>query len=86
MLLQLQTGRVNGCNGGQEPLIYIVSTLEKEANENIRFLFSDGHGIAAFTSWFDDIKNLNEVDREVVYADYWMDTKDDPDRQRRKQA
>ena len=48
------------------------------------FVFSDGHGIAAFTQWFDNVTELNQIDWDVVYADYWADTIADMDRQRRK--
>lgn len=51
----------------------------------LQFVFSDGHGIAAFTQWFNDLNDLDKVDWEMAYADYWADTVDDMDRQRRKQ-
>ncbi len=86
MLLQLHTGRVKGYTQGQEPLIYIVTTVEDIVRNTLKFVFSDGHGIAAFTRWFDDLSYLNRVDWEVVYANYWADTIEDMDRQRRKQA
>ena len=71
---------------GQEPLIYLVSTVEAIHQAQLDFVFSDGHGIAAFTQWFDDVTKLNQIDWDVVYADYWADTIADMDRQRRKQA
>jgi hypothetical protein len=86
MLLQLHTGRVEGYNEGQEPLIYAVSTIEAICQAGLDFVFSDGHGIAAFTQWFDDLEDLVKVDWDMAYADYWADTVDDMDRQRRKQA
>lgn len=86
MLLQLHTGRVAGYGGGQQPLIYLVSTVEAIVEAGARFVFSDGHGIAAFTQWFDDPGQLGRVDFGAVYARYWSDTVDDMDRQRRKQA
>jgi hypothetical protein len=52
----------------------------------LSFVFSDGHGIAAFTNWYDDLADLARVDWSMVYERYWADTVDDPDRQRRKQA
>ena len=51
MLLQLHTGQVEGYHDGQEPLIYAVSTVEKINEAGLDFVFSDGHGIAAFTQW-----------------------------------
>lgn len=86
MLYQLHTGRVDNYNEGQESLIYAVSTVETIIKSNLDYVFSDGHGIAAYTQWFDDIARLNEVDWNMVYARYWFDTTDDMDRQRRKQA
>ena len=50
------------------------------------FVYSDGHGIAAFTKWFDSLRDLDKIDWAAVYAEYWNDTVDHMDRQRRKQA
>uniref|UniRef100_A0A7C4RUL2 DUF4433 domain-containing protein n=1 Tax=Desulfatirhabdium butyrativorans TaxID=340467 RepID=A0A7C4RUL2_9BACT len=86
MLLQLHTGRVEHYNEGQEPLIYAVSTVETIVDAKLEYVFSDGHGIAAFTQWFDDLNDLDKVDWDMAYADYWADTVEDMDRQRRKQA
>ena len=86
MLLQLHTGRVPGYDEGQEHLVYTVSTVETIAESGLDFVFSDGHGIAAFSQWYEDIADLDKVDWEAVYARQWNDTLDDPDRQRRKQA
>lgn len=86
MLLQLHTSRVPGYTEGQEPLIYLVSSAQAVQQGGTRFVFSDGHGIARFTSWFDDLRDLDKVDWAAVYARIWKDTVDDMDRQRRKQA
>jgi hypothetical protein len=86
MMLQLKTGRVQGYDEGQEPLIFLVSTAQAVASSGAGFVFSDGHGIAAFTSWYDDLTKLNQVDWDMVYQKYWADNLNDVDRQRRKQA
>jgi hypothetical protein len=86
MLLQLKTGRVEGYDGGQESIIYLVSTVQAIQHSGTGFVFSDGHGIAAFTEWYDDLANLNRVDWDMVYQRYWTDDVNDMDRQRRKQA
>ena len=86
MMLQLKTGRVEGYDRGQEPLIYLVSTVQRVRDAGIGFVFSDGHGIAAFTRWYDDLADLDKVDWGMVYQRYWADNIDDMDRQRRKQA
>jgi len=86
MLFQLHTGRVAGYGERQEPLIYLVSTAQAVQTSGAGFVFSDGHGIATFTQWFDNLAGLDKVDWEAVYATIWRDTVEDPDRQRRKQA
>jgi len=86
MLLNLKTGRVPGYDEGQEPLIYLVARAQEVAASGTGFVFSDGHGLAAFTEWFDDLADLTRVDWKVVKARYWADSPDDMDRQRRKQA
>jgi len=86
MLLQLHTNRVAGYSEGQEPLIYLVTTAQAVQQSGIGYVFSDGHGIAAFTSWFDILSQLDQVDWTAAYARIWRDTNEDMDRQRRKQA
>ncbi len=85
-LLQLKTGRVAGYDQGQEPLVFLVSTAQAVQDARAGFVFSDGHGIAAFTAWYDDLEKLDQVDWSMVYQRYWKDEINDLDRQRRKQA
>jgi len=86
LLYQLHTGWVAGYDEGQEPLIYLVSTAQAICGAARGFAFSDGHGIAAFTKWYDDLTDLDKVDWDIVGQRYWRDDVDDMDRQRRKQA
>jgi hypothetical protein len=77
---------VTGYTEGQEPLVYLKTTVQAVEQSGLGFVFSDGHGIAAFTSWYADSSRLNEVDWTMVYERYWRDEVGDMDRQRRKQA
>lgn len=86
MMLQLKTGQVSGYAEGQEPLIYLVTTAQAVQAAGVRYAFSDGHGIAAFTNWYDDLADLEKVDWGMVNQRYWPDNVNDMDRQRRKQA
>ena len=86
MMLNLKTGRVEGYNEGQEPLIYLVSSAQAIEEAGIKFVYSDGHGLATFTEWFDDLDKLDAVDWSVVNLRYWTDNINDMDRQRKKQA
>jgi hypothetical protein len=86
MLFQLHTGRNNEYHEGQEPLIYMMSSAQSIQQSGAEFVFSDGHGIASYTKWFDDLRELQRLDWETIYARIWKDAVDDMDRQRRKQA
>lgn len=86
MLLNLMTGRVEGYNEGQAPLIYLTSTVQRVVDAGRQFVFSDGHGLTTFTDWYDDPARLDQVDWNLVGERYWADRPDDNDRQRRKQA
>ena len=85
MLLQLKTGQVPGYDEGR-PLIYLVTTCQAVSTQGGAFVFSDGHGVAMFTGWFDDLAQLSQVDWGMVCQQYWADSLADMDRKRRKQA
>lgn len=86
MMLNLKTGRVEGYGEGQDPLIYLVSSAQTIETAGIKFVYSDGHGLASYTEWFDDLSELGKVDWSVVYQRYWKGDINDMDRQRKKQA
>ncbi len=86
MILKLKTGQVPGYTGGQKPLIYLETTAQVVRDSGAQFVFSDGHGLAAYTDWFGDLEQLDKVDWQMVYQRYWSDKGNDLDRQRRKQA
>lgn len=86
MMLNLKTGRVLGYTEGQEPLVYLVSSCQVVEQAGVPFVFSDGHGIAAFTKWYSELTDLDKVDWGMVGERYWKDNIKDMDRQRRKQA
>nr|WP_246506103.1 DUF4433 domain-containing protein [Kistimonas asteriae] len=86
MLYKLGKGGVEGYDEGEEPLIYLIARAEEVASRNMGFVFSDGHGIAAFTQWFDTLDSLGKLDWPVILGRVWADTTEDNDRKRRKQA
>lgn len=86
MLLRLATKYKVDYTGTQDEIIYLRSTVEEMVTRDRKFVYSDGHGLARFTKWFDDLAKLKELDWEVIYADQWNDTAELPDRERRKQA
>jgi hypothetical protein len=86
MLLRLKTGRVLHYHEGQEPIIYLVSSVQTILQEGYNFVFSDGQGIKRFTSWYCREEDLGMLDWNCIHARRWNDTTGEPDRMRRKQA
>ena len=87
MLFRLHTGWVEGYSDGQRPLVYLVTNCQAVQAASLRYVFSDGHGLAAYTEWFEDLRDLARVDWRLVRERYWADDPmGDNDRQRRKQA
>jgi len=85
MLYTIHRGNVP-CEGGQGALVHLVSTAQKVVEAGLGFAFTDGHGIMTYSSFFDDLGRLGEVDWDVVGSRQWADTLEDGDRKRRKQA
>lgn len=85
MLYTINRGNVP-CEGGQGALVHLVSTAQKVAQTGLGYAFSDGHGIMAYSSFYDDLAHLDEVDWDVIASGQWADTVEDGDRKRRKQA
>ena len=87
MLFKLAKGGVPTYTEGQDPLIYLVATVEAVVQAGLRYLFSDGNCAAAVTQMSGDLA-LREsmVDWAVMRARMWSNTAEDPDRMRRRMA
>jgi hypothetical protein len=86
MLYAISKGFVEGYLDGQESVVYLVSTAESVQKAGLPFVFTDGHGIMAITEFFHDLKDLKNIDWDIMKETYWNDTDEDPDRKRRRQA
>jgi hypothetical protein len=87
MLYKLAKGGVPTYTEGQDPLIYLVSTVRTIADAGLPLLFSDGNCAAAVTQVFNDLELLGSVvDWQLMRAQMWNNTADDPDRMRRRMA
>ena len=86
MLYTINQGNVPGYAEGQKPVIHLVTSLEEVVTERAPFVFTDGHGTVELTDFFEDTKQLDKIDWEVMKSEFWADTDDDPDRKRRRQA
>ncbi|MFI8486223.1 type II toxin-antitoxin system toxin DNA ADP-ribosyl transferase DarT [Streptomyces rubrogriseus] len=86
MMLCIKSGRVPQYQEGQEPLIYLTSTARLMATQGIPYLFTDGNCASRFTTYYEDLSDLDQVDWAIMRAAIWKDTADDPDRKRRRMA
>ncbi|KAM3099278.1 DUF4433 domain-containing protein [Phormidesmis sp. 146-12] len=86
MLYAIHQGNLPTYTEGQVPVLHLVSTAEAVQGASLSFVFTDGHGIMAFTEFFDDLAQLNQVDWQVMGLKYWLNTPEDGDRKRRRQA
>ncbi|MBI2790889.1 MAG: DUF4433 domain-containing protein [Gammaproteobacteria bacterium] len=85
MLCAIHNGRVP--NKIQEDMIYFVSRVSRVVQNRIPYIFSDGHPITiGLSDFYQDLKDLSELDWELMKAKYWADTEEDGDRKRRRQA
>ncbi|MBE9116925.1 DUF4433 domain-containing protein [Lusitaniella coriacea LEGE 07157] len=57
-------------------------------NPNFRtnFKFTDGHATIGYSCFYEDLKDLEQIDWEIMEERYWADTNEDGDRKRRRQA
>jgi hypothetical protein len=78
--------KVPGNSEGQNPIIYFRSTIQRVVAANLPFVFTDGHAIMFNSHFFDDLKDLNQIDWPLMLSRFWNATDADPDRPRRRQA
>lgn len=86
MLYAISRGAVQGYVEGQSPVIYVCSTAEAVNEAGLRWVFTEGHADMVFTDFFDDLRDLDKIDWDLMGSRYWYDTDEDPDRKRRRQA
>ena len=86
MLYAIHRGNVQGYTEGQTFIVHLVTTAEAIAASGQPFVFTDGHAIMAFTDFYNDLGQLDQVDWDVMRARSWRDTLEDNDRLRRRNA
>ena len=86
MLLNIKTGFRGITKRPQYEIIYIVCKLDDILTHCSEWVFTDGHAKDNLSSHYNDLKDLDKIDWDIVREQYWRNTDDDYDRQRRKQA
>jgi hypothetical protein len=86
MLGAIHMGKVPDYTGGQESVVYLVSSVELIAQTQAEWCFTDGHAVESLTRFFFDVQSLANLDWNLIRSWRWRNSVDDPDRMRRKQA
>ncbi len=86
MLYAIHQGAVNGYNGGQKDVIYLVSSAERIEQAGYGYVFTDGHAIMGFSNYYSNLSDLDKIDWNIMRSRYWNDNAEDNDRKRRRQA
>jgi hypothetical protein len=86
MLGAIHKGYVTAYQDGQKNILHLVSSAEVVSQASLPFVFTDGHAVVQLSLFYNDLKDLNQVDWKVIQSWSWRDTIEDNDRLRRKQA
>ena len=87
MLYIISKGDVPTYSGGQDEIVYLVTSTEKVAQERIPFVFTDRNAALGLARYGDDLQDLDDyVDWNLMEGQMWNDTDEEPDRMERRMA
>ncbi|HRN27490.1 MAG: DUF4433 domain-containing protein [Ignavibacteriaceae bacterium] len=86
MLYSISQGNVTGFNGDQSDIAYIVSNIGAIQEAERPYIFTNAHAYIALSRQYNNIRNLDRIDWNLMNARYWNRTIDDPDRMSRRMA
>jgi hypothetical protein len=88
MLYVIQNGFTGVAATNAQDIVYCVCNVQQIVNHKLDFVFTDGHAVNTFSSFYDpsDVKRIGSIiDRKAIDSKYWNDEKD-LDLKRRKEA
>lgn len=87
MLGSIHTGRVRSYRGGQEPIVYVVSHVDRVRELGLPAVVSDRNASLDLASFTDDLDEIDQfVDWPLMEQRAWNNTEGDPDRMERRMA
>jgi ssDNA thymidine ADP-ribosyltransferase, DarT len=87
MLYAIKCGRVPEYAEGQDPIVYLVTTVERLTQLGLKMVFTDRNAALAVAKLTEDLADLDDlVDWELMKAEWWNNTPEDPDRRERRMA
>ena len=88
MLYVLHKGNKDVNKVYAENIVYCVTSVAEIINHELDYVFTDGHGIDSFTSFYTtkDVTRIEELlDFDAIKVGYWID-ENDLDKKRRKES
>jgi hypothetical protein len=83
MLYTIHRGNVEGYQGGQKDIVYLVTSVEAVVAQGRPWCFTEGHAEIGYTQYFDDLARLDQIDWPLMRAQMWGG---EDERRRRRQA
>jgi hypothetical protein len=86
MLYSISKGN-SDTNCKQEEIVYLVTTIATLEEYKKAFVFTCGQALMALSQQYNNIKNLDKIDWDVIFGEYWNDKPPEIiDRKRKRQA
>lgn len=70
MLYAIHT-RFTNYQGGQEPIIHLVSSVQDVVKAGLPFVFTDRHAVLSYASFFNCEQDLSQLDWQAIGALHW---------------
>ena len=86
MLYAIARQQVMNVHCEQSKVLHLRSSVQTVSQSSLNYCFTDGHAVIAFSKFFDNIRQLDRIDWNIMTEVYWSDTDQDKDRKRRRQA
>ena len=87
MLYIISKGDVPTYSGGQDDIVYLVTSTEKVVEERLRFVFTDRNAALRIADYGNDLQDLDDyVDWDLMEGRMWNNTDEELDRQERRMA
>lgn len=87
MLYAIRMGNVPTFNGGQDEVLYLVTSIERVAEHGLSFVYTDRNAALAFTEYSNDLDVIDSiVDWPLMEGRWFNNTSEDPDRKERRMA
>ncbi len=86
MLKTIDSGNVEGSDYRQDDIVHLITTVEAVVAAGLAFVFTNYHAVKAFAEFFDDQKDLDKIDWELLfepprlggYCKYWHNPYSNP--------